>query len=160
MGRAVTLSPVKDKQLDGFSQLSHLYSAAAAVLREDDFAVRYLRGHEFDRRQLLKAAVGITAQALRLQQIELEAEHLISLSSDPARTALLEAAMASLSNDRLTGYEIVELLARTQRSVTDIAAPLIAELWSYAAFTRGLGNEEFSRQMCLAVGQVGASLDR
>ncbi len=148
------------KQRDAFGYLSHLYAAAAAVLREDEFAIRYLRGHESDRRQMLQAAVGITAQALRLQQIELDHEQLSSLSSDPARTALLEAAVAALYDDRLTGYEIVELLARTQRSVTDIAAPLIAELWSFAAFTRGQDNEEFSRQMCLAVGQVGASLDR
>lgn len=144
---------------DAYHQLAHLYAGAAAVCRGDEFAVRFLRGTETGRRQMLQAAVQITAQALRFYGQSIEPDKLAALVSDRARLELFDAAVAHLYGDRLTGFETVERLARVQRSVTDIAAPLIAEIWTFAATAKGQPADEYARQLCLAAGMVGASLE-
>jgi 2-polyprenyl-6-methoxyphenol hydroxylase-like FAD-dependent oxidoreductase len=145
---------------DSYEQLAHIYGAAAAVLRNDEFALQYLRGYEGARRPHLQAALQVTAQAIRLLDGGIDRELLVSLTSDIAREDLYDGAIAHTQGDRHTGYETVERLARVKRSVTDIAAPLIAELWSFAAFVKGQDPEDFARQLCLAVGMVGSALDQ
>jgi hypothetical protein len=144
--------------LNAHETLSHLYAAAAAVIREDRLAIDLLRQEEHSRRHLLQAAISVTAQATRMVGDDFEPGQLCSLASDISRADLLDGALAHLAGDRLTGYETVERLSRVRRSVTDIAAPLIAELWTAIAVSRDEDPEVFARRLCLVAGIVGTEL--
>jgi hypothetical protein len=149
----------ENNQREALDQLTHVYAASAAIIRGDEFAVDYLRTREVQRHLLIQGALQVTAQAVRFLDGTFERDLLVSLVSDPARCDLLDGAVAHLNGDRLTGYETVERLSRVKRSVTDVAAPLIAELWSLAAFLRGQKAEDFAMQLCLAAGMIGAVLE-